>query len=124
MVMVDKVRSRYAPLQFVGKPQVTQFTVHIGQSPIEFPSTHTSIAAQRVDIPDVWVWHASALLGVVHAGRDHDDPRWRSLHEALQEQMGEQEVAQMISGKGQLKTISRELWSVVKLQSGIAHQRP
>ena len=58
----------------------------------------------------------------MHAGGDDHDARWRIGEQARQEQVGEEEVAQMVHGERELEPIGRVTRSLRHLEPGIADE--
>src|SRR5262249_42450030 len=123
LLILQHARGLEPAHEFVGEPQVAEFAVHISEAPLELALARATGLGKRLHIGNRRPRHPGLALRVVHPrGHDHDARR-RFGHETAQEQVGEQEVTEVVHGKRALEALGGELWSGEYLEPGIANQR-
>src|SRR4029453_15761048 len=109
--------------QFIDEPQVAEFAVHVRETAVERSWTWATGRRERLEGGDGRLRHAGPAIRVVHAGRDDDDTRRRIGDEAPEEQVGEQEVAEVVHREGELEAVRPRQRSSGPLEPGVADGR-
>ena len=109
--------------ELVGEPQVAELAVHVGQATVETARRRTTGRGEKLEVCDVRFRHPGPERRIVHAGGDDDDARGCAGDEAREKQVGEQKMAEVVDGEGELEAIGRALQPCVDLEPGVADQR-
>ncbi len=111
---------RKASVELVREPQVAELAVHVREPPVEAVRVGTARRSEHVEVRHGRLRHARQLRRVVHAGGHDDDSR--GGREPPEEQVHEQEVAEVVRGEGQLMAFGRAL-QAAQLKSRVADER-
>ena len=111
------------PDQLVSEPQVAELAVDVCEAAVERPGAGAAGGGERRQICHGGLRHPGPELRVVHAGRHDDDACGRVPHETREEQIGEQEVAEVVHRERQLVTVWGQQRSFVHLEPRVADER-
>src|SRR5205807_6678098 len=105
--------TRQPPRQFVGEEQIGQLRVRVLQERGMGPWYHKTVeqtAKARVGVraapararPGLRVVEVECLDIPMRFGRNHDDPRWSTRFQRVEQEVSEKEITQTVERKGHL----------------------